>query len=337
MSQQELNKYGLPKGVDLDQDLHNKFSNYQANRRHFLRGLTAAGAGLFGLASLGGCNSSDVVAAGGPTDDQVLNFALNLEYLEAEFYLRASTGMGLMDSQITGVGTQGMVTGGSQVSFATPIIEKYANEIAGDERDHVDFLRAALGTGAVARPAIDFEASFTAAAQAAGLIGGGETFNPFADENSFLLAAYIFEDVGVTAYKGASPFVQDKVFLEAAAGLLAAEAYHAGLVRSILASRGIDTPSLIDAADAISDARDSLDGADDIDQGISDTTVNLNGMNYPSSNIVPLDANGLAYSRSPGQVLNVVYLNPNSVNSGGFFPEGVNGDINTSGASSTSV
>lgn len=340
MGQQEINKYGLPKGTDLDQDLHNKFSKYGANRRTFLRGLTAAGAGFFGAAMLGGCNSSSsnvAVAAEGPTDDQVLNFALNLEYLEAEFYLRASTGMGLMESQISGVGTQGMVTGGSQVPFETPIIEKYANEIAGDERDHVDFLRAALGTGAVARPAINFEASFTAAAQAAGLIGAGETFNPFQDENSFLLAAYIFEDVGVTAYKGASPFVQDKTFLEAAAGLLAAEAYHAGLVRSILASRGIDTPDLITAADAISDARDSLDGASDIDQGISDTTVSLNGMNYPSSNIVPLDENGLAYSRSPGQVLNVVYLNPNSVSSGGFFPDGVNGDIATSTDSSSAT
>ena len=331
MSQQELNKYGLPKGTDLEQDLHHKFSRYQANRRNFLRGLTAAGAGFFGTAMLGGCNStSNAIAATGPTDDQVLNFALNLEYLEAEFYLRAVTGSGLDGTQITGLGTQGTVTGGSQVSFATPAIANYAAEIAGDERDHVDFLRAALGTGAVARPAINFTDSFTAAAQAAGLIGDGETFDPFANENNFLLAAYIFEDVGVTAYKGASPFVQDKVFLEAAAGLLAAEAYHAGLIRSILASAGFNAQ-----ADAISDARDSLDGSTDLDQGISNTTVSLNGMDYTSSNIVPLDSNGLAYSRSPGQVLNIVYLNSNSVSSGGFFPNGVNGDISTSADSSS--
>lgn len=335
MKNTDLTKYGFQQTKDLDQDLHEKFSKYQNGRRNFLRGAAGLGTGFFGSMMLGGCmgSSNNAVAEEeitGPTDIQVLNFALNLEYLEAEFYLRAATGMGLNDNQITGLGTQGMVTGGRQVGFATPIIQQYANEIAGDERDHVDFLRLALGSEAVARPTINFVDSFTAAAQAAGLIGAGETFDPFENENNFLLAAYIFEDVGVTAYKGAAPFVNDKVFLEASAGLLAAEAYHAGLVRSILASRGVDTSALIDAADAISGARDSLDGSDTLDQGISTRTVALNGMDYTASNIAPLDANGLAYSRTPGQVLNVVYLNPNSVTAGGFFPDGVNGDINTS-------
>lgn len=49
------------------------------------------------------------------------------------------------------------------------------------------------------------------------------------------------------------------------------------------------------------------------------------------SNIVPTDENSIAFSRSPGQVLNIVYLNPKKVTSGGFFPAGVNGELNTSG------
>src|SRR5690606_18751050 len=121
------------------------------------------------------------------------------------------------------------------------------------------------------------------------------------------LGAFIFEDVGVTAYKGASPLIQNKTFLEAAAGILAAEAYHAGLVRTVLYAKGLDTPSLRTAAGAISDARDSLDGMSDVDQGIvdpADATV---------SNIVPLDKNGIAFSRTPGDVLNIVYLTRESV------------------------
>jgi hypothetical protein len=71
----------------------------------------------------------------------------------------------------------------------------------------------------------------------------------------------------------------------------------------------------------ISDARDSLDGPADLDQGIK-----VRG----KANIVPTDDNGIAFSRTPGQVLNIVYLNPAAVTEGGFFPEGVNGEVNTS-------
>lgn len=332
---------------DKDEELHDMMQTYSANRRRFLRNTAGAGAGLFGSVLLGACggNSSSSNAQapmgdapdGGPSDPQILNFALNLEYLEAEFYLRAATGQGLSDDLITGVGgPPGMVTGGAQVPFQTPTLREYANEIADDERDHVAFLRAGLGNAAVARPTLNLQEAFTTAAQAAGIVQPGQMFDPYANENNFLLAAYIFEDVGVTAYKGAARFVDNPDFLEAAAGLLAAEAYHAGLLRGVLYSLGANMPALRDNADAISDARDSLDGPDDLDQGISPRMVTLNDTQGPvtASNIVPLDDNGLAFSRSPGQVLNVVYLTSGSETSGGFFPDGVNGDLNTSADSS---
>ncbi|WP_258805720.1 ferritin-like domain-containing protein [Pseudarthrobacter sp. NS4] len=186
-------------------------------------------------------------------------------------------------------------------------------EIAADEEAHVRFLRSALGKAAVARPKIDLEASFTAAAVAAGLIKAGQTFNPFADETSFLLGAFIFEDVGVTAYKGAAPFIDNKTYLEAAAGILAVEAYHAGIIRTTMYARDLQAP-----AQAISDARDSLDGKTDLDQGIGTAEA---------ANLVPADTNALAFSRTPAQVLNIVYLTAESDRFGGFFPKGVNGKI----------
>lgn len=294
-------------------------SETSLDRRLFFKaaGVAGLGAGAVALTPALSANAAAdakaAEAAATISDATILNFALNLEYLEAEFYIRAVTGEGLTPAQTTGATVAGGVTGGRKVNFTTKAISNYATEIAADERSHVLFLRSALGASAVSRPTIDLEASFTAAAMAAGLITAGQTFDPFADETSFLLGAFIFEDVGVSAYKGASPLISNKTYLEAAAGILSVEAYHAGIIRTTLYALGLQAP-----VNAISGARDSLDGASKLDQGIGDADV---------SNLVPTDANGITYSRSPGQVLNIAYLNPASVDRGGFFPDGINSDL----------
>jgi hypothetical protein len=278
-----------------------------------------------GLTTLGVLGASQLAGVGNPlgalefddkataqSDIDILNFALNLEYLEAEFYLRAAFGRGLANSDVTGTGTQGNVTGGTQVPFQTEAFREYAEEIAADEEAHVKFLRSALGSAAVARPTIDLQQSFTTAARAAGVIGANQQFNPFADEQSFLLGAFIFEDVGVTAYKGAAPLLKSKTILAAAAGILAVEAYHAAEIRTILYSLGLVLPARL-----ISDLRDAADGPGDRDQGIR-----LQGQ----ANIVPSDGNGLAFSRTTAQVLNIVYLGGAAANFG-FFPNRLNGTI----------
>jgi hypothetical protein len=294
----------------------------EADRRRFLKSASAAGLGvvgaglLAGMPSAGASEKSAKEEADTISDSAILNFALNLEYLEAEFYSYAVYGHGLPSSMTGGRGNRGGVEGGHGVRFKTSSIRQFATEIAKDEYDHVAFLRSALGNSAVAQPEINLQSSFTAAAQAAGLIRKGQTFNPFANENDFLLGAFIFEDVGVTAYKGAAPLISNKTYLGAAAGILAVEAYHAANIRTVLYDRG-----LASAANAISKARDSLDGPSHDDQGI---TV------HGQANIVPTDGNGLAFGRTPGQVLNIVYLTPKVSNSGGFYPHGVNGQLHTS-------
>ena len=309
-------------GKDVVVDMINRSAENEADRRNFLRTAGMAGLGVVGAAAVSGAGgltaaaTPTTAAAGGPSDGAIFNFALNLEYLEAEFYLNAYYGWGIPSALTDGKGTRGGVTGGRKVAFKSRAIAQYAKEIAEDELNHVAFLRKVLGSAAVARPRIDLKGSFTAAARAAGLISAKQTFDPFANENNFLLAAFIFEDVGVTAYKGAAPLIDNKDYLEAAAGILAVEAYHAGIVRTSLYAKG-----LYAAAQKISNARDSLDGRTDLDRGIG---------SRKRGNLVPADRNSIVYSRTPGQVLNIVYLNPKSVSKGGFYPAGLNGQVKVS-------
>jgi hypothetical protein len=299
-------------------------------RRDFLRCLgLGAGAAAFGAT---GINPTSAPAQQPNLDVAILEFALNLEYLEAEFYLRAAYGHGLPPSLLGP--NPGPVTGGQLVPFALPLVAAYAKEIADEERKHVEFLRAALtaATGsAISCPAIDLSESFPTLGSAAGL---GSGFDPFANDSMFLLGAYVFEDVGVTAYHGAAPLITNKAYLDKAAGILAVEAYHAGLIRAVLFANGRKKDT-----DAISNLRATLDGTigtlnvDDHGVGnaseptITNASDHQNGTllgGFPTNN--PPGNNAIAYDRTTRQVLNIVYGSQNAT-SGLFFPKGLNGII----------
>src|SRR3954463_3574231 len=224
-------------------------------------------------------------------DEDIFQFALNLEYMEAEYYLRATTGKG---TDAADVGSEaGGVKGGRKVAFQHKAVREFVEEeLAENELAHVRFYRKTLGSQAVSRPAIDFEAGFAAAAKGASL----PEFDPFANDINFLLGGMLFEDVGVTAYAGAAPVLKKKEFVEAAAGIPAVEAYQMGMARSQLYAMGEKAHK---AANALSDARDKLDGPEDKDQGIV-----RNG----KANFVPSNPDGIAFRRTPQEVLHIVYL-----------------------------
>ena len=249
-----------------------------------------AGMGPVGLALVSGPAKAQSV-----TDVDILNFALNLEYIEAEFYLRAVTGAGLSNTDITGTGPLGGVNGGSPVPFTTPVFAQYAANLAVDEQTHVRFLRSALGSAAVARPLIDLAGGFQGAAVAAGVTTPAVQFNPFADQTSFFQGAFIFEDVGVTAYAGAAALLQNKTYVAAAASILAVEGYHGGMIRTVLGQIGGAVPFNTQAiANLRSQASKMVD-----DVGV---LIPSNG----SLNIAPTDGNGLAFRRTTAQVVNIV-------------------------------
>ncbi|CDX40893.1 conserved exported hypothetical protein [Mesorhizobium sp. SOD10] len=269
-------------------------------------GLGATLASVTGVAPVSPAFAQDDIK-----DEDIFRFALNLEYMEAEYYLRGTTGKGIEDSD---VGSKpGDVVGGKKVSFETPALGEFMREVAENELAHVRFYRKTLGSNAVDRPAIDFDAGFAAVAKAAGL---GADFDPFGNQMNFVLGGMLFEDVGVTAYAGAATVLKNKEFLAAAAGILAVEAYHMGMARSTLYRMG---EKAWKAANAVSDARDKIDGPDDKDQGIR-----VDG----KANFVPSTPDAIAFTRTPQEVLRIVYLTDQSgVSKGGFYPNGMNGTV----------
>ena len=287
-----------------------------AGRRSFIKslGASAVGAAIFAAAE----GDFSVAYAQAVSDVDILTFALNLEYLEASFYLFAVTGQGLSASDL---GTNpGTVSGGAQVPFAVPLVAAYAMEIAIQERTHVEFLRSAIGAGVVSAPNLNIGTAFTAVATAAGVVSPGQTFNPYANDTNFLLGSYIFEDVGVTAYHGALSLLQNKAYIAPASGIMAIEAYHAGIIRTALFSQ--QSQQVANITQAISQTRSAL-------ANMGNPNADDHGIGtLASPHLTEGDVNAIAFGRSTTQVLNIVYGGTGLGGKGGaFFPNGMNGNV----------
>jgi hypothetical protein len=261
------------------------------NRRSLLKslGIAAAVAG----SSLSFATRS--VEAQSTTDIDLLNFALNLEYLQAEFYTQAATGASItlfgvrIDGRATGSNppSGGTAVGGKQVSFFSndSFTLDIVAEIATNERAHVTLLRNALGSAAVARPNLNLNA-----------LGFG-----FDSEHDLLRASRILEDIGLTAYTGSIGMLRTPDNITLAGRLLGAEAEHAAGVRTQIARLGI-TSKALDALDRVPPPAGS------------------------SNSLLSTDSrDGLVATRTIGQVLNLVLGARSGGRSGGFFPSGFNG------------
>ena len=270
-----------------------------ADRRRFLRGaglsgLAMAGTAMLGEKAFGQTEAMSSAAAASTsftaTDVEVFNFALNLEYLEAEFYTRALTGLTLSESgiKVKGVGNAGPTIGGHQVDFSGDFsgrLQAIAKQITKDEQTHVKLLQSLLGPLAIAKPSINLDA-----------MDGYSSFK------AFLNLARDFEDVGVSAYGGAAGLLRTPA-LSYGARIALVEAYHASSLRLLVAENGVKSPAV--------DAKD--------------VPPPPTGNYY-----FTVDSDALAIVRTPSQVLAIVYANSTpGANYGGFFPRGVNGAITT--------
>jgi len=256
-----------------------------SSRRAFAKHVLTVGSLAMGATFIDGARVE--VLAQSLTDIDILNFALNLEYLEAEFYSVATYGTRIADAgiDIGGRGRPGPTVGGSAVSMSG-FNRIAAEHITLDEQQHVRFLRAALGSEAVAKPTINLQA-----------LGVG-----FTNQNEFLTVARAFEDLGVSAYGGAAPLIKSPAILAPAAQIALTEAQHAGVLRMLIAMANVPVPM--------------TDGSDVPPLGSPAGRlfqVDGNGLSTTRSASAVL---AVAYANSAS-----------GASSGGFFPDGVNGTI----------
>ncbi|HEY6768778.1 MAG TPA: ferritin-like domain-containing protein [Candidatus Sulfotelmatobacter sp.] len=251
-----------------------------SDRRKFIKRVGATSLGVAAASVIGG-SLITAKAANAITDTDILNFALNLEYLEAEFYSMATYGATLLQlGVITSSQESGQTTGGNMVNFSGSPVAYIATALRQNEIAHVKYLRSALGSAAAKKPTINLNA-----------LGYG-----FGSVDDFLKLARQFEDVGLSAYLGAAPLISSKTYLAAAAAILGTEAQHSGSIREECINMGVNSPAV-----------DSLD--------------------VPPTPQMPydVDKNALSIPRTPSQVLVIVYAG--GVCSGGFYPDGMNGNI----------
>jgi len=151
-----------------------------------------------------------------PSDVAILNFALGLEYLEADFYAR-------------------VVAAHQARPYLSPASYNAAQKLAADEAAHVAAILEILtlrGATPVAKPAFKFPAA------------------AFISNVAFLDTATELEETGVGAYSGAAPMVQAKDVLKFAASVYGIETRHAGLIRHLagrtIAPNDVEIPLSMD-------------------------------------------------------------------------------------------
>ena len=176
-------------------------------RRNFLRwsGGTLAGAALFIEACKKDDNNNNPTTGSvnlGSGDVGVLNYAYALEQLEAAFYT-----MVVADSAFTS-------------TFTNATERRLLTDIRDHEVAHREFLKAALGSGAIK-----------------GLTPNFSAVN-FKDRNSVLTTAKTFEDLGVKAYNGAGKLFTNSGngldYLLLAGKIVSVEARHAAWIADII-------------------------------------------------------------------------------------------------------
>ncbi|KAG9146372.1 hypothetical protein Leryth_018421 [Lithospermum erythrorhizon] len=263
------------------------------------------------------------------SDVDLLEFPLNLEYLEAEFFLWGALGYGL-DSVAPTLGSGGPQPIGTKMAKLSPVIRDIITQFAFQEVGHLRAIKA--NVPGFPRPLLDLSVeSFAKIMDSAFGEPLTPPFDPYANDINYLLASYVVPYVGLTGYVGANPKLQSPTAKRLVAGLLGVESGQDAVLRTLLFERAMVkvVPYGITVAEftnKISMLRNALGNAGIKDEGIIVNKVE-GAEQSVRGNVLAGDDTSLAFDRTPEEILRIVYGSGNENKPGGFYPNGGDGVI----------
>ncbi|XP_071703135.1 desiccation-related protein PCC13-62-like [Rutidosis leptorrhynchoides] len=262
-------------------------------------------------------------------DKDLLEFPLNLEYFEAEYFLYGSLGKGL-DSIQPDLADGGPPPIGAKQAKLSPIIRDIIVQFGYQEIGHLRAIKKTIH--GFPRPLLNLstEAFGTLMNNAFGA-PLSPPFDPYANDINYLISCYVIPYVGLTGYVGANPKLHSPDSRKLVAGLLGVESGQDAVVRSLLYERAKEkvVPYNItvgEFTDKISQLRNKLGNSGLKDEGLI-VPIKLGAEMSIEGNVLAGDQDSLAYGRTPQEILRIVYGSGNERVPGGFYPKGGDGVI----------
>ncbi|XP_059630198.1 desiccation-related protein PCC13-62 [Cornus florida] len=262
-------------------------------------------------------------------DSDLLEFPLNLEYLEAEFFLWGSLGYGLdrIEPNLTMGGPPPI---GAKMAKLDPLTRDIITQFSYQEVGHLKAIKKTVR--GFPRPLLNLSAeAFANVMNNAFGRALVPPFDPYANEINYLLASYVIPYVGLTGYVGANPKLQSSTSKRLVAGLLAVESGQDAVIRAMLYERaGLKVQpygiTVAEFTNRISELRNKLGHAGLKDEGLSVPMVQ-GAEGKTRGNVLAGNKNSLGYGRTPEEILRIVYGSGNEHTPGGFYPKGADGNI----------
>ncbi|KAL3538150.1 hypothetical protein ACH5RR_001516 [Cinchona calisaya] len=262
-------------------------------------------------------------------DIDKMQFALNLEHLEADFFLWGALGYGL-DRVAPDLAMGGPSPIGAEKANLDRLTRNIIKEFGYEEVGHLRVLKRTVG--GFPRPLLNLSSGNFARVfdQAFGL-ELVPPFDPYRNSLNYMLASYVIPYVGLVAYVGTNPNINGYQTKRLLAGLLGVEAGQDAVIRTYLYERAAlevapYKKTVAEFTSRISDLRNRLANCGIKDEGIK-VPPQLGAENKTSTNVLSANYDSISYSRTPAEVLKIVYGTGNEHIPGGFFPKGANGTI----------